>query len=100
MLFLVDRAGLDRRVVAAGKIFYTPEKVLDDFSAFATELSGERVDLHAALMEVIPEALDRVMLAYNEIQKAQGLDLSGSYRKKVQRYTYTVENCKQSGVTV
>ena len=57
-------------------------------------------DSESAESFVIPEALDRVMLAYNEIQKAQGLDLSGYCRKKVQRYTYTVENYKQSGVTV
>jgi hypothetical protein len=57
-------------------------------------------DSESAESFVIPEALDRVMLAYNEIQKAQGLDLSGYCRKKVQRYTYTVENYKKSGVTV
>ena len=57
-------------------------------------------DSESAESFVIPEALDRVMLAYNEIQKAQGLDLSGYCRKNVQRYTYTVENYKQSGVTV
>ena len=57
-------------------------------------------DSESAESFVIPEALDRVMLAYNEIQKAQGLDLSGYCRKKVQRYTYAVENYKQSGITV
>ena len=57
-------------------------------------------DSESAESFVIPEALDRVMLAYNEIQKAQGLDLSGYCRKKVQRYTYAVENYKQPGATV
>ena len=57
-------------------------------------------DSESAESFVIPEALDRVMLAYNEIQKAQGLDLSGYCRKKVQRYTYAVENYKQPGIAV
>ena len=57
-------------------------------------------DSESAESFVIPEALDRVMLAYNEIQKAQGLDLSGYCRKKVQRYPYAVENYKQPGATV
>lgn len=48
----------------------------------------------------LPETLDRVLLTYNEIQKSQGLDLSGYCRKKVQRYTYEVENYKDSGMTV
>ena len=48
----------------------------------------------------LPESLDRVLLSYNEIQKAQGLDLSDYCRKKVQRYTYKVENYKDSGLTV
>ena len=48
----------------------------------------------------LPETLDRVMLSYNEIQKAQGLDLSGYCRKNVQRYTYTVENYKDTGLAV
>ena len=48
----------------------------------------------------MPETLDRVLLSYNEIQKSQGLDLSGYCRKKVQRYTYTVENYKQTGIPV
>ena len=57
-------------------------------------------DSESAESFVIPEALDRVLLSYNEIQKAQGLDLSGYSGKKVQRYTYTVENYKQTGMTV
>ena len=40
----------------------------------------------------MPENFDRVMLGYNEIQKAQGLDLSRYAKKKVTRYTYEVTN--------
>lgn len=40
----------------------------------------------------IPEQFDRVLSGYNEIQKAQGLDLSRYRKKKVTRYVYEVEN--------
>ncbi len=39
---------------------------------------------------VMPENFDRVMMGYNEIQKAQGLDLAKYAGKKVTRYTYKV----------
>lgn len=48
----------------------------------------------------LPSSLDRVLLSYNEIQKAQGLDLSGYCKKKVKRYTYRVENYKDEAVAV
>ena len=40
----------------------------------------------------IPEKFDKVYAGYNEIQKAQGLDLSKYRRKTVMRYTYEVKN--------
>ena len=40
----------------------------------------------------IPESFDRVLSGYNEIQKAQGLDLSRYRKKKVTRYVYEVSN--------
>ena len=40
----------------------------------------------------IPSEFDRVLAGYNEIQKAQGLDLARYKNKKVTRYTYEVEN--------
>ena len=75
----------------------TKEERLEFLSQFGILAAA---DSESAESFVIPEALDRVMLAYNEIQKAQGLDLSGYCRKKVQRYTYAVENYKQPGATV
>ena len=75
----------------------TKEDRLEFLSQFGILVAA---DSESAESFVIPASLDRVMLAYNEIQKAQGLDLSGYCRKKVQRYTYTVENYKQSGITV
>ncbi len=41
---------------------------------------------------LIPEEFDKVFAGYNEIQKSQGLDLSKYKKKKLTRYTYTVNN--------
>ena len=38
----------------------------------------------------LPDALDTVLLGYNEIQKAQGLDIGKYTGKKVTRYTYLI----------
>jgi len=40
----------------------------------------------------IPAEFDKVFAAYNELQRRQGLDLSGYASKTVERYTYTVKN--------
>lgn len=40
----------------------------------------------------IPEEFDKVFAAYNEIQKAQGLDLSKYKKKELTRYTFEVTN--------
>ena len=48
--------------------------------------SGEEVSF------VMPESFDRVLTGYNEIQKDQGLDLARYAKKKVTRYTYTLES--------
>ena len=40
----------------------------------------------------IPEDFDKVMNAYNEVQRSQGLDLSKYKGKTVNRYTYYIEN--------
>lgn len=41
---------------------------------------------------LIPAEFDKIFAAYNEIQRAQGLDLSSFKKKNVMRYTYTVTN--------
>ncbi len=40
----------------------------------------------------IPAEFDKVFAGYNEIQKAQGLDLSRYKNKKIMRYTYEITN--------
>ncbi len=49
---------------------------------------------------VMPASFDRVLLEYNEIQKAQGLDLTRYQKKKVTRYTYDVKTDENGGASV
>lgn len=42
----------------------------------------------------IPAEFDKVFAAYNELQRAQGLDLSHYAGRTVERYTYKVTNYK------
>ncbi len=42
----------------------------------------------------IPAEFDKVFAAYNEIQRAQGLDLSKFKKKELTRYTFEVTNYK------
>lgn len=40
----------------------------------------------------IPREFDKVFAAYNELQRTQGLDLSGYGGRTVERYTYKITN--------
>lgn len=48
----------------------------------------------------IPSEFDKVFAAYNEIQRAQGLDLSKYKKKELTRYTFVVTNYKDYEGTV
>ena len=48
----------------------------------------------------IPSEFDKVFAAYNEIQRAQGLDLSKYKKKELVRYTFEVTNYKDYEGTV
>ena len=45
-----------------------------------------------------PDSFDRVIAGYNEIQKAQGLDLTKYVGKRITHYAYEVENFDYDGV--
>ena len=45
----------------------------------------------------VPRDFDLVLRGYNEVQKAQGLDLSRYAGKRVTRYTYEVSNAADEG---
>ena len=82
-------------------IKYEKVKSADDAAGFLGQF-GWVVDAGSAetVTVTIPAEFDKVFAGYNEMQKAQGLDLSGYVRKNVKRYTYTVENYKNQDITV
>ena len=57
--------------------------------SFGWEVEPEEDEI---LEVVIPKQLDDVYLQYNEIQLAQGCDLSNFTGKRCKRYTYVVNN--------
>ena len=63
----------------------TNEDRLEFISRHIPEISGEPKE---EVSFNIPESFDRILMGYNEIQKAQGLDLTRYKNKKVTRYTY------------
>ena len=62
----------------------TNEDRLAFISKFVSGVSGEPCE---TISFSVPENFDRIMLAYNEIQKSQGLDITKYKNKKVTRYT-------------
>ena len=74
-------------------IRYDKVKTADDAARFLGQF-GWVVDAGSAETKevTIPAEFDKVFLAYNEIQRAQGLDLSAYKKKCVKRYTYRVTN--------
>ncbi|MBR5528614.1 MAG: DUF4830 domain-containing protein [Clostridia bacterium] len=71
------------------------EDRLSFIHSFGIEVNAEPIERFATK---IPSDFDSVYEEYNNIQKAQGLDLSKYKGKKVTRYTYEVTNYpKDSG---
>lgn len=67
----------------------TPEDVVEFLHQFGWEVEGEPIE---EVTMKIPAEFDKVMNAYNELQKNQGLDLSKYKGKQVIRYTYRITN--------
>ena len=67
----------------------TPEDVVEFINQFGWEVDQEPVE---EVTMKIPAEFDKVMNAYNELQKNQGLDLSKYKGKQVTRYTYRITN--------
>lgn len=72
---------------------YGKIKSAGDAASFLSQF-GWSVD--AASVETcevtLPDEFDKVFAGYNEIQRAQGLDLSKYKNKKITRYTFEVTN--------
>lgn len=75
----------------------TNEKRIAFLEGFGWKVKDEVVSEESF---VIPQTFDRVLSGYNEIQKAQGLDLSRYRKKKVTRYVYEVTNYEEHTGTV
>ena len=74
-------------------IRYDKVKTADDAAGFLSQF-GWIVDAGSAEAKdvTIPAEFDKVFAGYNELQKAQGLDLSKYKKKSVTRYTFAVTN--------
>ena len=75
------------------EINYGGMKTNEDRIAFI-ESYGIKVKPEAVREETftMPDDFDRVILGYNQLQKAQGLDLTKYERKRVTHYAYEVTN--------
>ena len=81
--------------IAEEKETVTYEKVRsnEDRVAFLAQFGWEVVTEPVESTTVtVPENFDKVFAAYNELQRAQGLDLTAFGGRTVERYTYTVTN--------
>lgn len=93
LVAIVAAGGFEANALSAvsDKIDFSGVKTNEDrlafISQFIPEIAGEAKE---SVSFSIPENFDRIMLAYNEIQKAQGLDITKYKNKKVTRYTYEI----------
>lgn len=86
-----------------GSVEYTYDKVKTsaDAANFLAQFGWTVDGANAKSVTVtIPSEFDKVFAAYNEIQRAQGLDLSKYKKKELTRYTFVVTNYKDYEGTV
>ena len=79
----------------ASEVSYRYDKIksAEDVAAFLSQFGWEVDATPIESKEVtIPAEFDKIFLAYNELQREQGLDLSKYKRKQVTRYTFKVTN--------
>ena len=82
---------------------YTYDKVKSpsDAAAFLSQFGWTVTQTPVETKTVtIPAEFDKVFAAYNEMQKAQGLNLSKYKNKEVTRYTFAVTNYPEYSGTV
>lgn len=87
-LFVATGLGQDAEAISSSVDFSgvkTNEDRLRFIAQFIPEISGEEKEKKEFS---VPESFDRILMSYNEIQKAQGLDITKYKNKKVTRYTY------------
>ena len=99
-VFLIVRVLPRSEPASAGAL---PEKVKTNEQriAYLNALGWEVSEQPIEQQEItVPEVLNGVYLEYNELQKAQGFDLSKYCGKRVTRYTYQVSNYPDGTDTV
>ena len=81
-----------------GQINYGGIKTREDRIAFISQF-GIEVDPDSESSDdyKLPENLDRALSGYNQLQIAQGLNLTKYVNKKVTHYSYRVTNSKKTG---
>ncbi len=87
-LFIATGLGQDAEAMSDAVNFSgvkTNEDRIRFIAQFIPEISGEEKEKAEFS---VPENFDRILMSYNEIQKAQGLDITKYKNKKVTRYTY------------
>ena len=93
VIMLKAQLGGEESAVAANAV--NPEKIKTEedrvalLESYGWKVSAEPLEF----MEVqIPEEFDEAYTKYNEIQKAQGMNLTEYAGKRVMKYSYAVEN--------
>jgi hypothetical protein len=78
---------------AARGVRYSDVRTGEDRIAFIAQFGYEVEPEPVESVEfTLPAEFDRALAGYNELQRAEGLDLSRYAKKTVTRYTYTVKN--------
>ena len=87
----------------ATEVSYSYDKVrsAEDAANFLTQFGWEIDRTPTEIKAVtVPAEFDKVFSAYNEIQKAQGLNLLRYRGKEVTRYSFRVLNCEDTTLPV
>ena len=97
LVALVPRAQSDEKTAAVEaegtRYVYSGIRSDEDRVKFLSQFGIEVEPIAVETEKIkIPDTFDKVYMGYNEIQKSQGLDLSGYKNKNVTRYTYRVTN--------
>ena len=97
----VDNSAAANAGAVAVSYSYDKVKTQDDVVGFLSQFGWQ---VNATPVEVktvtIPSEFDKVFAAYNELQKAQGLNLLKFKNKEVTRYTFAITNYADYNGTV
>lgn len=95
LIAFVPTYGIAGSTDADAEVTYSYDKIktVSDAAAFLSQF-GWKVDPTPTEIKAvtIPGEFDKVFAAYNELQKAQGLNLSKYKSREVTRYTFRITN--------